>query len=774
MNKKQEETGDMKIDTISYRDFKGFSGSLDLTKPTLLTGPNGSGKSARMLGPQFAVTGKTPLGGRPEDSFMLAGPVGCQVAVRLGGGLAWSRELRFDPRTKSISMVLKIVGSERMGLRLAESHLREQVGDFAPMFDLRSFLDISSDKRRGFVLNLCSGALAKQTGLEVSANRALLVEVLKIELGEGTVAAYLAEPHDDLEGLWPKLGEDKAKCLRSILDGLTIEVDANLASAISDLLETATNILNQSKGDHDRAHQAARKLSEQKATIAVTAGSVGELKEKRTDLARQLREIAEQIANQAGRADARQAIQRTIQDWRDRLAHNEQAQGGLEKIAAADAARQAELEESVRRMGESTAPPDLAQLLKACEIAQADKFAANEAVRNAEHSAQMCEGDIQSLTAEITSFRSCPWGKALELFEEIAAYGRDRPAEREDRAWGELGDLIRKNAAVDRRLHLEKQLLSVRASLESVKATVVTAMSKQTEAIVTLDMNNAHLEVAQKEAELAAKTDRVSRETRAIAQKELFDITRRQDNLKEVKATGERLRTEQAKHERRLNELEAAGGHVPLEELREQESNLDRLQAEVDLELEAKERYQVLDTELVRCVASAEDEALLYETCKSVCAAIRTMRERLMERLIAPLLDKVNCFLAIAEPECRAYCELLSPRGRPVFELGWIRRRKEGMEQRIPLPALSGGETAIFGAALAYALVALSDSPLKLLLLEAGEVDEVHLARILEALWGLRQDLSNVLVATHLRPRLTTLVWNTVLTWNTVDLWPSP
>jgi len=111
---------------------------------------------------------------------------------------------------------------------------------------------------------------------------------------------------------------------------------------------------------------------------------------------------------------------------------------------------------------------------------------------------------------------------------------------------------------------------------------------------------------------------------------------------------------------------------------------------------------------------------------------------------VAPLLDQVNEFLAIAAPGRTAYCELVDAKGKPIFELGW-----KTEDVRVSLPALSGGEAAMFCAGLALALVKLADPPLKLLLLEAGPLDSGNLASLLRAIEATANDVQAV-VATHI------------------------
>ena len=116
-----------------------------------------------------------------------------------------------------------------------------------------------------------------------------------------------------------------------------------------------------------------------------------------------------------------------------------------------------------------------------------------------------------------------------------------------------------------------------------------------------------------------------------------------------------------------------------------------------------------------------------------------------MVELIRPLLDRMNRFLEAAFPGHVAFCELVNDRGRPIFQLGWI---FDGARRY--LPALSGGESGLFCAALGYALVVLADPPLKLLLIEASELDIGMFGRLCNGIEAVESELDSVMVATHL------------------------
>jgi len=175
--------------------------------------------------------------------------------------------------------------------------------------------------------------------------------------------------------------------------------------------------------------------------------------------------------------------------------------------------------------------------------------------------------------------------------------------------------------------------------------------------------------------------------------------------------------------------------------------------------VEDKQQYQQLEEGLAKCQASAESELVNYEISMMVADALRALRNKLMVILVQPLKTRMDKFLTAAGLSHRSYCRLENDKHKPIFELGWV------VDDTHPraLPAMSGGESAIFCAALAYAIVELADPPLKLLLLEVAEVDQAHLGYLLDALVAVGETGMQVIAATHLEPQTEVAGVNVIL-----------
>ncbi len=188
----------------------------------------------------------------------------------------------------------------------------------------------------------------------------------------------------------------------------------------------------------------------------------------------------------------------------------------------------------------------------------------------------------------------------------------------------------------------------------------------------------------------------------------------------------------------------------------------ERKKVEEDIEalqerLAEKQKSVTLTQEIVETQARAEARTLRHETGKLVVKAIKVQREVLTKKLVAPLIDHMNTFLKGVSDDLTAFIELDNPTGKKVvFRMGWMFD-----DQQVHIEAMSGGETAIFTAALAYALVILADPPLKLLLIEAGEIDTENMLALLGAIESVQCHLDNVLIATY-QPVAAASGWNVI------------
>lgn len=130
-----------------------------------------------------------------------------------------------------------------------------------------------------------------------------------------------------------------------------------------------------------------------------------------------------------------------------------------------------------------------------------------------------------------------------------------------------------------------------------------------------------------------------------------------------------------------------------------------------------------------------------YDALSSAEKAAKSVREMIVMTSMQTFLSDVDAVVSAALPAERAFVDLVSERGGSIFRLGLVSTK--GFRD---LDALSGGETAIFAAAIALAIAKRSEL-LKVLLLEADPIDEENSKRLLEVLERVNGDLDGLLVA---------------------------
>lgn len=391
---------------------------------------------------------------------------------------------------------------------------------------------------------------------------------------------------------------------------------------------------------------------------------------------------------------------------------------------------------------------------------------------------QKAEAARQSAELAIEEYRSGPWSRALAKLKSFLAEGPTLTAP-QFQIINELQTIIETGAVVGREAELTSRLNSATTVVDAMRARLTEAdagvsatektahdAANAAQAVegkaaaarsLTADLNAKLTSARQKWDTLrAAKTamQDVERLEQQAIETLATDLERRADGIAAaIKLHDQNLADLEAKRknrietERQMNELRSAGGWVPAEQLEAQRTALTEQIANVDADLDLKNRFQALEAELQKAIVATESETVRHDVAKQIAAAIRALRDGLMGELVRPLLERMNKFLSVAAPGRVAYCELEQVKGetrKPIFEIGW---EVDGM-YRVPLPALSGGEAALFGGALAYALVCIANPPLRLLLIEAAEVDSNHMTHLLNGLRAVAGDVGNILVAT--------------------------
>lgn len=710
---------------IHLRNWKGITQDIKLGRLTMLTGPNGSGKSAIAVAPMFAITGTVPEGKTLDDAARYMSGTSASVGIELSDGRQFTRSITVEPKTGKVSQSVHIVGEEKLSNDGAKEWLARECADFAPMFNLDEFRKQSKTKKRDTITSL-QGVESHATSKRGDTLRNRIAVAFLVEsLGEGTVGTQArAKFGSDTNKLTAaKAGELAASMLSELkpeerrefdamLPQITAQIAGPITQALADAIRTATDEANASKAARDQARAAVRKLSEEQASLDVPAKTAAELKEARGKLAQQVQELTERIGRIEGREQARLALTRR----REMLEGDKQTLG--ERIAELPIPDGGSIEQIKARRDAA-----VEELGKAQER--------HENLEQQYHKSVSLIADLTRqgnlLRSQIDAARANEWNTLRQLSDQ--AMGEPTTIGRTRELIEEMRDIIMPHAM---------SAVSVE-DLESKLADLDVSLGQ---AVKMRDELHAEKDAA----ELLMQSALASRQEAGKAWQQVED---QRGELERTRREFNRLDAEILAVDVELQDLEGDDAGQ-LGQLREDRRAMLVQIGECDAGMERHVEADQARKLLLRATENAERETVKHEVAKRLTVACRAVREQMMAGLVRPLTDRIDAVLSAVRPDLRSYCRLENARGTAVFDLGW----RVGGAAEYPWETLSGGESVIFGAALAYALVTLAEPPLPFLAIESAEADEETLRSILCGLTNVRADLGNILLCSH-RDRVT-------------------
>lgn len=681
----------MKIRNLKCTNWKNLNCDERVGKLNLITGPNGSGKSARLSAIQFAVSGTTDLGDRPTASIGYCSSDSCEVGLTLDDGFEWSRILE----QKGSSATQKVlINGRQTRIEDATARIYEETGAFAPMWDIGKFLSLSDDKRRQFILDLCASSMSSSQPLSAKIRIAWMKEVV----GEGALGIIcetaLVKSLDQLDDSESKELEDKI--LGRISEGER-EAHEKLckqifrarvgddAGTLTAYLEAANRIKNDTRKEIKDLEASATKLAQQRSEIEVVSGKLEDLKH---DLAR-LRSMRDDVVAKMSSESTRSSL---IESLRDSIAMGE-----------------TELEENKEGL-RLARDVDVKEIIESANLLE-KQVEAGEAYLRQQKNRSDALAQINREIAHVQSLLQgvSPWLEARDLSRSLLAEYPDNFKVQM------LANLASKQANDHKADELQERLAVLVVDRDEFEQS--TTVGKWTKESID-------------EARSEAQALKMSA---AVADSQVAEW------ISAIESCEKQLRA----NRKQLDDLLAVEGTVEMGELTRQKEALEKHIETASQRVEAKIRAQQCESSIQESILRKEDLECDLEASKKLVSAIKAVRDEVMDSLCKPVLDRLRKFLSVGMPGCEPYCEVTDPKGKSVFDIGIIRDGK-----RISNRTLSGGEGAIFCAGLAYAMTAIASCPLKVLLLEAAELDIESADRVLDALEHVSSELSNVFVAT--------------------------
>lgn len=703
----------MRISSVELTNFKGITGTFQLSERTLLTGQNGSGKSAILQGIAFVATGATVIGRTNEAAAtMFRGGEGC-VTLNLDDGSSLGRGVL---KSDGYSQVIYVNGRAMPKLK-GEAAILSKLGDFAPQFDLRSFLGLKAEARRTFVLDLLSASMPATPATEFWAGLAL----------EGVAAQKF-----------------QMDLLKRASKPITADV-------LSETLEWLGDRVNESKRELDVQEKTARELQVRNADITVVTVP-HKIREVILALEASIAEIHGQIGEHRGQAEAwkrtcdRVAWLRTQLIEPSKLEDNGLVSSRLRAIEdqAADFEKQADHLEAAEVTAHDL--PAMAERLKAAKeeaarLSNEENRLALEYI-NAGPMVLKCGMEFDDLRRRIVEAEASPWMEARRLYDTAYSETDEEYATE----WDKLGYFISDQCAkahpgglAEAEVAL-KDAERLRDEAKSAHETAVEACKAATIERDRVDAEHTALLTSLNDARLRVQSLKNQAQTARLEA----------DNIRKgaEAAAGQR-----AAWEAELSTLEASMATAPPSSMDDLDIVLDAKQAELvtaKSDLATALEAEAMAASSVKANARAEEARAEHDGYKAVREAVREERDRRIGDMLQLILGPLRAYLAgafhVDGPVVEPYCDLVTESGRPAFQIGW---KLNGDGQRVPVEAMSGGEAALFGCGLVYALVSLSRSPIKLLIIDGGELDSHRLADVARAIAGL-DGYDQAVIATHL------------------------
>lgn len=746
----------MRITTLNVHGLKGSHRDLELAKLNLVVGPVGAGKTTISDAIRFAAQGCVPSIGRDAASTArLMSDSAMSVTVRLEDGRHWTRGLK--KTAKSLRGDAACSWSESPRQTDHANAIRALFGrddtEAAESLDLRQLLNCSANERAKRI-----EALIDSSGL--SATEAA-------DLAEALAVLRLSGVDPDRMPKAPQSAVAAAAGSRELIDeAIRAAIDEVLPVSRENVtLEGVAQAAARAKREKLDAQAAERQAIAARAELE-DAGEVSD------------EPVADLEASRRAAADRLAVARREAETARAQAAERARLSAVLPALREQAETAKTALTEALDKL------PLAAEKRREAQPAMPAEIAAPEAVEP--DPAEMAEADRLETLAEELERRatkvevpeqidvSVGWAN-LQLAEKRHARAAESPWREVEAIVGRLACIVETGDKKDEDLERLRTLAMTHggdmedAQDELDKANAAwNALSRRRADLATL-IEEAHRErdtlreeaaEARRKAREIIKADaaRVKAENdrrRTAYADQVAERTVVVDRIqagwesveREAKAIEARARQAQEAADRTAAELSQAEARLEgLESVAivDQAVDLDALSREIgemDATIEKARTGAMRRREMQRLQGEAERLGAVRESWAAVEWALQRVRSQDLADRAGGLEERMAKFLAGASRSETPYLRV----ERGVCDFGW---KRDGRE--ISVETLSGGESCIFTAALAAAVISLRAPTVRCLLIEGAELGSAEPAQaILRGCQSIADELDLVIVATN-------------------------
>ena len=679
------------IRNIITENFMGAVGRVitNVQKFTAFVGSNGAGKSTRLDSVMVTIQGyiSEEQGRKPIKTMEMARDDNMICGVELDNDRRYERV--FNRKGKSVSTLTRIDGEE-VPMREGSGIIENDLGNLPVMFDLGEFNNKSPEKKKEFLFGISN----KITDIsdEKKFFGSLRYELMKQVIDDVTPDNLLkfkmgVESFSDLS-------TDQYDEYFGVLNG---QIDGDISDYIDAVLvgfkerfTASPQVLFEtlSKMVSEEVTYLKRVVRDTDATRSKLAGISANLDGQKQEL----KTIKDDISYQQKRKDkiindisANKSNVLRVQDHENLTARLK------EKIED----DQAFLEDNA----------DMSELIDSIDILNADVEAATSTRVSQKESLALTEESYAEKTSEIKSLRQ-EKASELKLIESLKSVNGHCV----------ISELVKCNEDFSLTIAgCEETLRALEAKIGPLKSETE-ALSVEIIAYKTTVREGAGIIVEMEDALASSKRDLAVTEERRNAIMGSID-----SNKVELEDYGKRELPVITDADILEKQLKASTDALIL--LDDRKTAINRAEA----------TFLALNDEILKAKSSS-DKLMAANGLKKT---ISELRNQLLSTAVKPLVRSITKLMKKLDPTFEVKFDLEYGFNISVF--------KDGQWQ--PFSSLSGGETLLFAVALLTAIIETANPPLKVLALEAAELDKANLKIVMEALPIISDNIDNVLIA---------------------------
>ena len=692
----------MKIKLIRFKNFKGSSGSQELTGVDFFIGRNGSGKTTRLQAVALSMVGYIPGKGKKAESvFRFATGDSMAAGLTMENGFSFDRTFEKTTKvnkkqgTSTTSIGESVTVSPGKGEKTdtqKKGRIQEEIGSFPVMLDIDEFLTLSDSKRRDFMYSLSPITTSEWTEEKIAGY--LLTELAPPELETNNKELFIVTVDAIKEAL------EQFPDGYAVSDGLQAMIDW---TAIQ---------LSYWKGKEKDSQGAVRQLSDLKNQQEATDRDIVAEKAELDDLNKKLIEAEKKLSQHSERKELYNKKLKKMQELQDQLKAIQEQDADAE--APPDYKALIEQANAEIKMG-----PDITEAVaeKGKEITShktiLDRFLAEK--NDMEVSRRVILANVQSLREAYSQVENmqgacvihkdvlCP--KDFTGFDGFIQAKEDEAAD----AVSKLDEQIKiLQSGIDKGT---EEIKTIRTDIEALKESVNKAK----------EHNNR---VAEKVNALTkSMNDYENGMKRQADRKELL-----QNELKALQDEPALELEDLALLERQIYGIRA---------------RIAELKPSVETKETAKQNLITLQKSLMDNRVSDYKATAFADIAKAL--GPKGIQGEMVKEILEPLKEEIKANLVLmGKDDVTPYFETESDTGQEIFQFGWFNEKKH----QVNFDVLSTGEQLVFLAALLTTIIDRAQPKIKALIIDnVNHLDAVNFQLVLDGVAKLKGKLDNIILA---------------------------